>query len=159
MNDLLKLAIQRHGGAPCWKQISRFREIEPRHEDGPVWRSLLATYPDTVVAHHRQQTYHFDDAGLLRRLDYSVDILRGGPEVRYPSEYRELDGIMVPAHRRVHVRNPDGSRSATQSRSPSISPTSPAARTTTMRADIVPGGIGPDYELWGARTPPRCRRS
>jgi hypothetical protein len=20
-----------------------------------------------------------------------------------------------------------------------------------MRADIVPGGIGPDYELWGAR--------
>lgn len=84
-------------------------EIEPWHEDGQTWRSLLVTYPDTIVAHHRQQTYHFDDAGLLRRLDYSVDILGGGPAVHYPSEYREFDGIMVPTRRRIHVRNPDGS--------------------------------------------------
>jgi hypothetical protein len=60
------------------------------------------------VAHHRQQTYYFDDAGLLRRLDYSVDVLGGGPAVHYPSAYREFDGIMVPTHRRVYVRNPDG---------------------------------------------------
>jgi hypothetical protein len=61
------------------------------------------------VAYCRQQTYHFEDAGLLRRLDYSVDILGGGPAVHYPSEYREFDGIMVPSRRRVYVRNPDGS--------------------------------------------------
>ncbi len=84
-------------------------EIEPWHEDGEVWRSLLVTYPQTVVAHTRQQTYYFDDAGLLRRLDYSVDILGGGPAVHYPSEYRCFDGIMVPTKRRVYVRNPDGS--------------------------------------------------
>jgi len=29
--------------------------------------------------------------------------------VRYPSEYREFDGIMVPTRRRVYVRKPDGS--------------------------------------------------
>jgi len=49
-------------------------------------------------------------ARLLRRLDYSVDILGGGPAVHYPWQYREFSGIMVPARRRVYVRNPDGSR-------------------------------------------------
>jgi len=78
-------------------------EIGPWHEDGQVWRSLLVT---------------FDDAGLLRRLDYSVDLLGGGPAVHYPSEYREFDGIMVPTRRRVYVRNPDGSPCRTRSRSP-----------------------------------------
>ena len=56
----------------------------------------------------RAGAYYFDDAGLLRRLDYSVDIPGSGPAVHYPSEYREFDGIMVPTRRRVYVRNPDG---------------------------------------------------
>jgi hypothetical protein len=80
----------------------------PWREDGQVWRSLLVTYPDSIVAHTRQQTYYFDAAGLLRRLDYSVDILGGGPAVHYPSRYREFGGIMVPTRRRVYIRNPDG---------------------------------------------------
>jgi hypothetical protein len=84
-------------------------EVEPWHEDGQVWRRLLVTYPDAIVAHCRQQTYYFDDSGLLRRLDYSVDILGGGPAVHYPSDYRKFGGIMVPTQRRVYVRNPDGS--------------------------------------------------
>jgi len=44
------------------------QETGPWHEDGQTWRTLLVTYPDTIVAHHRQQTYYFDGAGLLRRL-------------------------------------------------------------------------------------------
>ncbi|HEU4347379.1 MAG TPA: hypothetical protein VFR35_06280 [Actinoplanes sp.] len=83
-------------------------EIEPWHEDGQVWRRLLVTYPDSVVAHCRQQMYHFDDAGLLRRLDYTIDILGGGPAVHYPSAYREFTGIMVPTRRKDYVANPDG---------------------------------------------------
>jgi len=84
-------------------------EGEPWHEDGQKWRPLVVTYPDTIVAHCRQQTYYFDDTGLLRRLDYAADILGGGPAVHYPSDYCEFDGIMVPTRRRVYVRNPDGS--------------------------------------------------
>lgn len=84
-------------------------EIGPWHEDGQVWRSLLVTYPDSFVTHTRQQTYYFDDDGLMGRVDYAVDILGGGPAVHYPSEYREFDGIMAPTRRRVYVRNPDGS--------------------------------------------------
>jgi hypothetical protein len=85
------------------------QETRPWQEDGQTWRSLLVTYPDAIVAHCQQQTYYFDDTGLLRRLDYSVDVLGGGPAVHYPSEYREFDGIMVPTRRRVYVRRPDGS--------------------------------------------------
>jgi hypothetical protein len=76
-------------------------EIAPWSEDGQSWRALLVTYPDTIVAHTRRQTYYFDSAGLLRRLDYAVDILGGGAAVHYPSEYREFDGIMVPTRRRA----------------------------------------------------------
>jgi hypothetical protein len=84
-------------------------ETWPWREDGQTWRTLLVTYPNTVVAHTRQQTYYFDRAGLLRRLDYTVDLLGGGPAVHYPSRYREVEGIMIPTRRRVYVRNPDGS--------------------------------------------------
>ena len=82
-------------------------ETWPWRENGQILRTLLVTYPDTVVAHTRQQTY-FDDAGLLRRLDYAVDILGSSPAVHYPSRYREFDGIMVPTRRRVHPVDADG---------------------------------------------------
>jgi hypothetical protein len=84
-------------------------EGERWHEDGQIWRRLLVTYPDTVAAHCRQQTYYFDDDGLLRRLDYTVDILDGDRAVDYPSAYCMFDGIMVPTRRRIYVRNRDGS--------------------------------------------------
>ena len=84
-------------------------EIEPRSENGEVWRRLVVTYPAGIAAHCRRQTYSFDAAGFLRRLDYSVDILRGGPVVQYVSDYREFDRIMVPTRRLVHVGGPDSS--------------------------------------------------
>ncbi|HEY4277969.1 MAG TPA: hypothetical protein VGM91_07110 [Conexibacter sp.] len=85
----------------------RTEELEPWAEGGEVWRRLLVSYPDTIVAHHRQQTYYFDEPGLLRRIDYAVDILGGGPAVHYPSAYNDFDGIVLPTRRRVYVRNPD----------------------------------------------------
>jgi hypothetical protein len=84
-------------------------ETGPWRQDGQSWRGLRVTYPDTIATLTREQTCYFDDAGLLRRFDYRVDLLGGEPEVHYPSEYREFDGIMVPTRRRVYVRNPDGS--------------------------------------------------
>jgi len=47
-------------------------EREPWREDGQVWRRLVVTYPDSIVAHPRQQTYCFDEHGLIRGLDYTV---------------------------------------------------------------------------------------
>jgi hypothetical protein len=84
-------------------------ETWPWLEDGQMWRTLLVTYPETVVTHSRQQTCYVDDRGLLRRLDYTIDVVGGDPAVHYPSRYREFDGIMVPTRRRVYERDPDGS--------------------------------------------------
>jgi hypothetical protein len=76
-------------------------------EDSRQWRSLLATYLDTVVAHCRQQTHRFAAAGLLRHLDCAVDIRGGDRAVQRPPEYGVFDGIMMPG-RRDHIRNADG---------------------------------------------------
>jgi hypothetical protein len=83
-------------------------EAWPWREDRQTWRALLVTYPDPMVMHSRRQTYYFDDAGLVRRLDYDLNCPGGGPAVHYPSRYREFDGIMVPTHRVVYGRDPDG---------------------------------------------------
>jgi hypothetical protein len=72
-----------------------------------VWRRLVITYPDSMAAHTRQQTYCFDERGLISRLDYTVGVL-GGSTVDYPSEYRAFDGIMVPTRRRVYTQDIDG---------------------------------------------------
>jgi hypothetical protein len=84
-------------------------EITPWREDGQVWRRLLVTYPDHVAAHCRQQSYAFDDAGLLQRVAYVVEVLGDAPMVEYPSDYRTFDGIAVPTRRRVFARRADGS--------------------------------------------------
>jgi hypothetical protein len=76
---------------------------------GQVWRRLPVIYPESVAADRRQQTYHFDDDGLLRRVDLALDVLDGDHAVQHPSEYREFDGIMVPTGHRMYRRNPDGS--------------------------------------------------
>lgn len=83
-------------------------ETWPWRENAQIWRALLVTYPDPMVLRSRRQTYYFDDAGLLRRLDYDLNCPGGGPAVHYPSRYREFDGIMIPTHRVVYRRDPDG---------------------------------------------------
>ena len=60
------------------------------------------------MSHARQQTCCFDEHGLIRRLDYTIDVLGGSPAVDYPSEYRAFDGIMVPTRRRVYTHDTDG---------------------------------------------------
>jgi hypothetical protein len=57
-----------------------------------VWRRLVITYPDSIVADARQQTYCFDQHGLIRRLDYTVGVLGGTAAVDHPSDYRASMG-------------------------------------------------------------------
>ena len=92
----LELLRRRRSSSPA--PTSSAEEIEAGHEDGQVWRSLLVTYPETIVAHCRQQTHYFDDAGLVRRLDYTVDILGGGWAYHHPSQ--------IPRVRRDHGPDP-----------------------------------------------------
>jgi hypothetical protein len=76
------------------------KEITPIEVDGETWRRLKVTFPDTVKSRSREQVSCFGPDGLLRRHDYTVDILQGGTGLNYASDYQDIDGIIVPTRRR-----------------------------------------------------------
>ncbi|MFE7789773.1 hypothetical protein [Streptomyces sp. NPDC057460] len=87
------------------------REVEPWTENGEVWRRLHVVFPRSLATHCAEQTFYFGADGLLRRLDYDVDVNVGVAVAHYVGAYEEFGGIQVPTRRRVHRRNPDNSAS------------------------------------------------
>jgi hypothetical protein len=83
------------------------QEIPSIQVDGETWRRLKVTFPDNVKSHTREQISCFGPDGLLRRHDYTVDILGGATGLNYASDYRDVDGIIVPARRRVYAYEGD----------------------------------------------------
>ncbi len=77
------------------------REIEPWHENGETWRRLEVTFPDYIKSHTRTQVTHFGPDGLMRRHDYTVDILGGATGANYTADYRTFQGIKMPTRRRI----------------------------------------------------------
>src|SRR3974377_1385620 len=82
-------------------------EIPPIQADGETWRRLQITFPETVKSHTRTQIFCFGPDGLLRRHDYTVDVLGGAPGLNYASDYRGVDGIIFPTKRRVYAYRGD----------------------------------------------------
>jgi hypothetical protein len=82
-------------------------EIAPIQAEGETWRRLKVTFPRHIKSHTRQQISCFGPDGLLRRHDYTVDILGGATGLNYASGYRNIDGIVVPAKRRVYAYEGD----------------------------------------------------
>jgi hypothetical protein len=74
---------------------------------GETWRRLKVTFPDNVKSHAKEQISCFGPDGLLRRHDYTVDILGGATGLNYASDYRNVDGIIVPTKRRVYAYQGD----------------------------------------------------
>jgi hypothetical protein len=52
-------------------------EITPWHENGETWRRLKVIFPNTVAGHVKEQVTYFGPDGLMRRHDYTVEILGG----------------------------------------------------------------------------------
>lgn len=77
-------------------------EIAPWVEDGETWRRLKITFPADGAWHHREQMSYYGPEGLLRRHDYTVDILGGAAGANYASDYRDFQGIQVPTVRRIY---------------------------------------------------------
>jgi hypothetical protein len=82
-------------------------EIPAIQVEGETWRRLKVAFPDSVKSHSREQISCFGPDGLLRRHDYTVDILGGATGLNYASEYRDVDGIIVPTKRRVYAYEGD----------------------------------------------------
>lgn len=77
-------------------------EISSIQVEGETWRRLKVTFPNSVKSHTREQISCFGSDGLLRRHDYTVDILGGATGLNYASEYRDVNGILIPTKRRVY---------------------------------------------------------
>jgi hypothetical protein len=82
-------------------------EIPSIQVEGETWRRLKVTFPENVKSHTREQISCFGPDGLLRRHDYTVDILGGATGLNYASDYRDVDGIIMPTKRRVYAYEGD----------------------------------------------------
>jgi hypothetical protein len=78
-------------------------EIEPWHEGGEEWRRLKVAFPASIVSHTKTQITHFGPDGLMRRHDYTVDILGGTRGANYSTNYKDVQGIKMPTTRRIYA--------------------------------------------------------
>jgi hypothetical protein len=78
-------------------------EISAIQVEGETWRRLKVTFPESVRSHSHEQISCFGPDGLLRRHDYTVDILGGATGLNYASEYRTVGGIVIPTKRRIYA--------------------------------------------------------
>jgi hypothetical protein len=78
-------------------------EIASIQVEQETWRRLKVSFPEYVKSHTREQISCFGPDGLLRRHDYTVDILGGATGLNYASDYRDVDGIIVPTKRRIYA--------------------------------------------------------
>jgi hypothetical protein len=83
-------------------------ELSPWQENGEEWRTLKVIVPNSIASHSREQAVYFGPDGLLRRHAYTVDVMGGASGLNYATDYRNVDGIVVPTTRRVYV--PDANK-------------------------------------------------
>ena len=82
-------------------------EIASINVEGETWRRLKITFPDYIKSHCHEQISCFGPDGLIRRHDYTVDILGGATGLNYASDYREVGGIIFPTKRRIYAYEGD----------------------------------------------------
>jgi len=108
------------GGYALWNYLTTpflflrggfaFEERPPLPTAEGPWRRIRVTFPAAIPTHSRVQDFYFDGKNLLRRLDYTADVV--GPwahAAHMCEEYRDFDGLKAPTRRRV-LPLPYGSR-------------------------------------------------
>jgi hypothetical protein len=76
--------------------------LEPLQGDLGELTRLQVTFPADVPTHSRQQVFYFDDQRLLRRLDYTPEIVGGWAHAAHLcDEYRTFDRLKAPTRRHV----------------------------------------------------------
>lgn len=77
-------------------------EAEPWTEAGETWRRLEATFAPGIDTHSPRQTLYFDARGLLRRHDYTAEVVgRWARAAHYCAEHAQAGGLVFPTRRRV----------------------------------------------------------
>jgi hypothetical protein len=83
------------------------QELETQVEDGEQWRVLEVRFPTDIPAHCEVQRFYFSAEGVLKRLDYTTDVL-GGVAAHYLYDSKWIDGLLIAQLRRVVQRKPTG---------------------------------------------------
>lgn len=80
----------------------RIEHLETLPDAGGPLDRLQATFPEEVPTHSRRQVFYFDDRRLLRRLDYTAEVVgRWAHAAHLCTDYRGFGGIKAPTRRRV----------------------------------------------------------
>jgi hypothetical protein len=83
------------------------QELSLHEEDGQRWRVLQVRYPKDIPTHCDTQQFYFNSDGILKRMDYTTDVL-GGVASHYLYDPKNFAGLVVPTRRRVVQRTPAG---------------------------------------------------
>lgn len=78
-------------------------EVESWNENSETWRRLKIKWPESVHTHSREQTLYIDKEGLVRRLDYQVEIAGNTPASHYLYDYKDVNGIKIATRRVVYA--------------------------------------------------------
>ena len=82
-------------------------EIEPWTENGETWRRLQVRWPKEIHTHSKEQIFYINAEGLIRRLDYEVEVAGNASCAHYLSDYKEVSGIKLATKRVVYLKNKD----------------------------------------------------
>jgi hypothetical protein len=84
-------------------------EAEGIEVDGEPWRRLDVTFPEGFHTHCREQTFYFDSDGLLRRHDYTPEVVASFARgCHFSYDHKTFDGLVFPTRRRVVPIAPGG---------------------------------------------------
>ncbi|MES1226240.1 MAG: hypothetical protein ABUT20_62770, partial [Bacteroidota bacterium] len=78
-------------------------EMEPWMENNETWRRLKVKWPKDIHTHSTEQTLYINNEGLIRRLDYSVEIAGNMLCAHYLSDYKNISGITMATKRVVYL--------------------------------------------------------
>jgi hypothetical protein len=80
----------------------RFEALAPLRTAQGTWQGVRAHFPPGLPTHSAVQDFYFDEQALLRRLDYTAEVVGGWAHAAHLCEdYREFDGLQVPTRRTV----------------------------------------------------------
>jgi hypothetical protein len=77
-------------------------------QDGETLRGLRVRFPGHIHTHSTEQEFYFGPDGLLRRLDYQVQVAGGFGAAHMLSDYVDVDGLRFPGKRRAFTKAADG---------------------------------------------------
>jgi hypothetical protein len=77
-------------------------EMTPIEVGNGLWTRLRITFPEDIPTHSRTQIFYFDQEYLLRRLDYTAEVVGSWAHAaHFCDAYKDFEGFKIPTRRRV----------------------------------------------------------